>query len=503
MSLASQKVCDSQDLLPAILLNLKDPLGKQEETDSWRKELIPLLAVNRSFFDCAADMLWESMPTLEPVLKLLPWFSTPYNGIGDYHYSGADDWKVFNSYAKRVKSIQVRNATTVRMPTLWFIELLNLHGRPKPFFPSLKRVEITADASAELPVLFFLRGPAGNAWPLAVQIDQYHLPKPASLSLGAAYFEGEAAISANVPIAKGMLPTLTALQVMTTQYQHCLVAASLCPSNLENLGLRFVNPQDVTAVYICLALYLSCNPTLSKLKLEFRKGNLGSIPSVARDEWPSIYDATDRFLYALKNCRDVDSLTISEAPMALAKPAFPVILQGIREWKHLTALCITVELPASESRQERAGEPRTPTFPGLAFLAWNVWMYFPNMRSLESQFDRVLVEGEDLEKPLEACEAALKGHHTTTGKHPYPEGGHPLRTLRIRTGESVPGSSELHLNLSRKVQIATFINRLFPMLECVEGSASEVWREIDTWVKSYREQSERIFSQVDDILSHY
>ncbi|TEB19888.1 hypothetical protein FA13DRAFT_1780289 [Coprinellus micaceus] len=79
---------------------------------------------------------------------------------------------------------------------------------------------------------------------------------------------------------------------------------------------------------------------------------------------------------------------------------------------------------------------------------------------------------------------------------------HPLRILRINTGITVEESKHIvELPVPRKVQIATFLDRLFPRLKEVSGSARDVWDEIAAWVKSYQEQREHFVQMVEVMIS--
>ncbi|KAJ3515699.1 hypothetical protein NMY22_g14382 [Coprinellus aureogranulatus] len=69
---------------------------------------------------------------------------------------------------------------------------------------------------------------------------------------------------------------------------------------------------------------------------------------------------------------------------------------------------------------------------------------------------------------------------------------HPLRKLKVNTGGTLLESSRLGLSLSRKADIAMFLERLFPVLATVEGSASTVWDDIGELIVAFRKQRERV-----------
>jgi hypothetical protein len=92
-------VLKSEDILPIILLELKgylldldqplsdhtmDPSSSTgEKTSSWRASFLPLLLVDKSFLQAGSNLLWNTMETLAPVFRLLPWYKkTKYKGLG-------------------------------------------------------------------------------------------------------------------------------------------------------------------------------------------------------------------------------------------------------------------------------------------------------------------------------------------------------------------------------------------------------------------------------------
>ncbi|RXW12957.1 hypothetical protein EST38_g12897 [Candolleomyces aberdarensis] len=174
---AQESVLKSEDILPIILLELKgalleEPLGHTatdalnpttEGTLSWKASLCSLLLVNRSFFQAGSNLLWNTMETLEPVFRLLPWYTkTRYNGLGNYQYNGSVDWERFNFYASRIQGFHLISSPEDDFPisSPWLLQLLTLHERPDPLFPILQSIIVIPEAFPRLQVLFLLVGPS-------------------------------------------------------------------------------------------------------------------------------------------------------------------------------------------------------------------------------------------------------------------------------------------------------------------------------------------------------
>lgn len=78
----SQQVALSDDLLPLILINLRELLKLEKGVSKWKSGFVTSLVVNRAFFHASAGILWEMLDDLATALRLLPWYKTPYTGIG-------------------------------------------------------------------------------------------------------------------------------------------------------------------------------------------------------------------------------------------------------------------------------------------------------------------------------------------------------------------------------------------------------------------------------------
>ncbi|KAJ3540178.1 hypothetical protein NMY22_g4417 [Coprinellus aureogranulatus] len=154
-----QEVLSSQDIVPQIIMQLKELVGDDES----RKAVAPLLVINKAFFHGGIGVLWRTMDSLLPVLKLLPWSSgSSYNGIGAYKYTGAKDWELFNFYSAHIRSFTLVPSLSsgVDIAPHLILELVTLHGRPDPFFPQLQHITVDAAGHAYLPLLFLFVTPS-------------------------------------------------------------------------------------------------------------------------------------------------------------------------------------------------------------------------------------------------------------------------------------------------------------------------------------------------------
>lgn len=250
--------------------------------------------------------------------------------------------------------------------------------------------------------------------------------------------------------------------------------------------------------YLCLDLYVSANVHLSKLLVTFGEGPLTEtppgIPPTSQADWPTKLGASAGFITAMKWTTSIESLLLRDIPLDMAASIAPTLLRAISCWSTLTHLSFRVALDDPGNSEDSDGTSLlTPPFPGLSFLASKIRRYCPILEELEFHFDKGLVVEEDLTHSLETCECTTHGC----------SGHHRLRKLRINTGSTVDESRRLDLSVSRKIKIATFLDRLFPALEVVEGSAEEVWDEIGKWVQAFREPRERFAAQVYAVLDGF
>lgn len=74
------QVLGSKDILPIILGCLRQSFSEWER---WRSAFASILRVNRSFAWAGIGILWHTMTSIVPALKLLPWYgNSGYQGLG-------------------------------------------------------------------------------------------------------------------------------------------------------------------------------------------------------------------------------------------------------------------------------------------------------------------------------------------------------------------------------------------------------------------------------------
>ncbi|TEB19887.1 hypothetical protein FA13DRAFT_1820597 [Coprinellus micaceus] len=460
---ASQLVGTSHDILPKILGDLKDLIASESAT--WKGKFSQLLIVNRPFFHHGADVLWDTMDSLEPAFKLLPWFSTPYTGIENHRYSGAADWERFITYSSRIKSYVLSSPPNLHMDPPWFMELFTLPDRPDPMFPALQRIHVSSSALTGPPLLFLLIGPALRSLHLVLikssiaqdnalsilprlttstphlQTFQYqgvfrpklflHVSKFASIiSLDLGFLDGGdprylrdlrrlphlERLTIHAPtfdvksgreiLLKPSLQSRSGLQTLRHQsitasgYQQCLIATVLSPRKLHSVVLEIGNATDAMAFHLCIGLYLSGNPSLRELVVSFKQVDRTPAPpsqsSTNRNDWPSAQVASGCFTHSLEASRHVQMLTITDMPPHIAILSYPNLIYATNSWELLCTLHIQVALPAGAELQDAETRLFARLFPGLSFLASNVWKHFPNMENLELHFDGGLIAEEDI-----------------------------------------------------------------------------------------------------------
>ncbi|KAJ3523875.1 hypothetical protein NMY22_g11243 [Coprinellus aureogranulatus] len=76
----NEQVLNSKDIVPLILASLKASFG---ESERWKGAFASMIRVNRSFFHAGCALLWDTMTSFGPTLKLLPWYGEGgYKGLG-------------------------------------------------------------------------------------------------------------------------------------------------------------------------------------------------------------------------------------------------------------------------------------------------------------------------------------------------------------------------------------------------------------------------------------
>ncbi|KAF9041383.1 hypothetical protein BJ165DRAFT_1530113 [Panaeolus papilionaceus] len=149
-----EEVLHNADLVLAIFgFMTVNGLMKHEDALPIRKSLYAAAMTCKAFKEPALDMLWSVIPSLVPLFRLLPSFMT-YENIYMLHYMEDKDWKVFDSYAKRVREIAFQtypSSSPLNLPVSphVLIQLFCLRQDSSTTFPGLKTIRIPSDVKVD------------------------------------------------------------------------------------------------------------------------------------------------------------------------------------------------------------------------------------------------------------------------------------------------------------------------------------------------------------------
>lgn len=108
--LARKRAMENQDILGEIFNVIGFILDKSgSQASKARTHLFYAVGTCRSFLHPALDVLWRLLPSVFPLLKLLPSFQLVN---GEYILSDikAEEWRILESYARRVRFIRIEFA---------------------------------------------------------------------------------------------------------------------------------------------------------------------------------------------------------------------------------------------------------------------------------------------------------------------------------------------------------------------------------------------------------
>ncbi|KAJ3545253.1 hypothetical protein NMY22_g2503 [Coprinellus aureogranulatus] len=487
-------VLESKDILPIILEHLKDVEGPE-----WRAAFAQVIRTNGSFFDCGTKVLWGEMKSLTPFLQLLPWFNHNYRGLAMYEYAGAEDWKRFSVYARKVNHLSVYDpAGEVAIAEEWMSQLMNLHGRPDPLFPVLQRVELRnidkpyhnhlfltlneqlsyLDARARQdpsvllassPMLshkcsnltyFAYSGPTSpelfhnvsriktltHAWvemtSTCHQRDIISLRSLPNLQTLALHLEKnrEIVYDSNLPVATAV-KTLESLTVVASSNTQLAIQRALLPSpcyldlTISRRGARLVE------IYSTLRHCFNFSSRLITM-------DIGFSTRINVDEFPVDSRAAAATKQALlEGGRVLQQLNLVNVPPSVGEPFSLMLQTAIPRWTSLQKLLFHVRTGQYPIKQ--FGRP----YPNITFLA-TIQQACPCMEEFEFHFD------DDV--------SAFEGHANQAAS------AHPLRILRVNTTRR-----DISLGVGEISRIAMYLDQLFPSLEEVSGTANALWRDVD------------------------
>ncbi|RXW11443.1 hypothetical protein EST38_g14411 [Candolleomyces aberdarensis] len=532
---ASEQVFRNQDILPLIFLHSKKlgQLDRDRDSDheransqelaqpySWKAFLASLIVVNKSFFHTGTNLLWDTMDSFTPVLKLLPWFSGEYKGIGSYEYLGSKDWDRFRVYSSRIHHFKIESTPDIVIPHDRLLQLLFLHQRPDPFFENLHSITFSSAASQALHILFIVVGP-----PLR------------SLEVSVATLEQQDKVLAILPVLQNKTTSLDTFRysgplcgefilhvsnIKTLQFLTLKIATGsrLATSdveflrnlpNLQKLGLDFepdfefsddetplswttkrgkpetcgwqlelsgarlslyyapwlIAPTQLRCVTLQATGYAN-NYLATTLLLKFFAINralesfsmhFGETGARLYSSDPVEAEMTSWATQALQKHKHIVAFVMSDLPHFVGEHVSPMLQASVPHWKRLK----TLHFRLHESAHIEDGDA-TKCFPSLTFL-FTICKECPNIEELNFQFN-----DDQITAPA----------NLNWSKPPFPT-VHPLRSLSIGTIDD-----SLELDMVQKAAIAAYIAGLFPRLESLTGFAEETWREIEVLVKVYQ-----------------
>ncbi|KAJ2921206.1 hypothetical protein H1R20_g15886, partial [Candolleomyces eurysporus] len=535
---AREQVLRNQDILPLIFLHSKelgqlDRHGNQESANrqelaqpcSWKAFLASLIVVNKSFFHTGTNLLWHTMDSFAPVLKLLPWFSGEYKGIGSYVYVGSKDWGRFRVYSSCIHHFKIESTPDIVISHDRLLQLLFLHQRPDPFFENLHSITFSSAASQALHMLFLFVGPPLRNLEVNVATldhqDKFLAILPdlqnKTTSLDTFRYSGplcrefilhlsniKTLQSLTMKITTGsrlgasdleFLRNLPNLRKLELEFEPDLKIANeeapvswaerrgkpeTCGWQLElsGMGQNLVHaswaiaPTQLRGVTL-QATRFTTNSVVAGLLSRFFTTNqslegfsmhFGETGSLSRRSPPGPVEADKirRATKALKNHKYIAAFVMSDLPHFTGEHVSSMLQASVPRWKRLKILRFRLH--------ESALVPQdgTKCFPSLTFLSI-ICEECPNIEELNFQFD-----DDQISAP-----ASLNW-----SRPPFPT-VHPLRSLSIGTVNRY-----LEFNIAQKAAIAVYIAGLFPRLKSLTGSSYETWSDIEVLVKTHQQVRE-------------
>ncbi|RXW12555.1 hypothetical protein EST38_g13299 [Candolleomyces aberdarensis] len=531
-----EQVLRNQDILPLIFLHSKelgqlDCHGNQERASgqelaqpySWKALLASLIVVNKSFFQTGTNFLWHTMDSFTPVLKLLPWFSGGYKGIGSYVYVGFTDWGRFRVYSSRIHHFKIESTPDIVIPHDKLLQLLFLHQRPDPFFENLHSITFSSAASQALHMLFLFVGPPLRNLEVNVatleQQDKFLAILPdlqnKTTSLDTFHYGG--------PLCREFILHLSNIKTLQLLTLKITTGSRLGASDLEflrnlpnlrKLELEFepdlkiadeeapvtwaeqrgkpetcgwqlelsgrgqnlldaswaIAPTQLRGVALQATGFTTNSVVANLLSRFFAKNqslegfsmHFGETGSLSRLSPPVEAYKIRGATEALKNHNYIVALVMSDLPHSTGEHISSMLQASVPRWKRLKILHFRLH--------ESALVPRdgTKCFPSLTFL-FTIREECPNIEELNFQFD-----DDQITAP-----ASLNW-----SRPPFPT-VHPLRSLSIGTV-----NHNLEFDVAQKAAIAAYIAGLFPRLKSLVGSAYKTWNGIEVLVKAYQQVRE-------------
>jgi hypothetical protein len=293
-------------------------------------------------------------------------------------------------------------------------------------------------------------------------------------------------LQAETSLPHPLVVALDTLKITTNPGQHSCLRDSIHFSNLRKLALEFTCETSALSLHLTIKSYLKRSRQLESFSVIFLPGRplvedepIESEPA-RRQRRKEEKKARTFSTHAMQHATDLKQIHMMNVPPSLMKSTASVLRSAMPSWPHLTILVFCVQEQPPSPNSNLTTEKVSSGLPGVYFLGNTVWQSCPQLRELEFHFDEDIIEQEKLGVSI--------AFRTSSSR----DNDHPLQILRINTT-----SSTLDLSLGKKIEIATFLDRLFPRLDILKGSALGVWEEVEMLVKSYQAVKEHVYARIE------
>ncbi|KAF5339163.1 hypothetical protein D9611_011231 [Ephemerocybe angulata] len=143
---SSHRVFASQEILGEILhIFAYDRAEEVKERfkrspNRWKTELLPLLVINRAFYDCVTTALWNKLDSLVPLTRLLPSVTQFSHPALLSPKEDVDIWARFKVYSSKTVSLGLKGPRDDE--GAWLSFLFSQPSCPKSLFPRLQNLTI-------------------------------------------------------------------------------------------------------------------------------------------------------------------------------------------------------------------------------------------------------------------------------------------------------------------------------------------------------------------------
>ncbi|CAA7263388.1 unnamed protein product [Cyclocybe aegerita] len=283
-------VLQNVDLLTIVFNHMPvDRSASDQDVLQARKDLLAAVLVCQTFTEPALDALWRVLPSLTPLLKLLPSFGQQ-DGTYVIEDIREDDWSRYNVHARRVRVLDLRPS---QIPISRFAYPIIVQERQGPLLPCLRELRIPDNASIDLTLAMILSTPELRVVELhnsAIRDTQFFYPFLASIgrkhtNLRSLILEGDRIVN--------LKPVLTLAHLRKLELR--LANVHLSPTFMEELGsmtalrdlaihagvaVPNVVPQPIRRECHTRVEDLDIDPAYSKFRQLERLHVLGSLPCI-------------------------------------------------------------------------------------------------------------------------------------------------------------------------------------------------------------------------------